>query len=72
MQRHAAFLEEYNDTIYLSAESPCKGKPLALESAGFFDYGHCRTAIGCDFGADTHFPARGGDLALCLSQHSFR
>ena len=39
-------MEEYNDTIYLSAESPCKGKPLALESAGFFDYGHCRTAIG--------------------------
>ena len=27
-------LEEYNDTIHLSAESESQGKPLALESAG--------------------------------------
>ena len=26
-------------------------------------------AFGCDFGADAHFPSRGGDLALRFSQH---
>ena len=32
-------------------------------------HGHCRFAFGCDFGADAHFPSRGGDLALRFSQH---
>ena len=58
------FLEEYTDNLYLSADSACQGKPVAVEAAWFFAYGTGRPAFGSDPGGDAHLSARGGDLAL--------
>lgn len=41
-------LEEYYDALYLSAEPQGLGKHVAMEPAGFRNYGRCRPALHSD------------------------